>query len=39
MTENTHDLLRDRFILEEREPLEVKGKGLMRTFLLTGEKG
>ena len=39
VTEKTHDLLRDKFILEEREPLDVKGKGLMRTFLLTGEKG
>ena len=38
MTENTHDLLRDRFILEEREPLEVKGKGVMRTYFILREK-
>jgi class 3 adenylate cyclase len=38
VTEKTFDLLRDFFELEAREPIEIKGKGLMSTFLLLDEK-
>ena len=34
----TNALLRDNYTFEERAPLEVKGKGVMRTYLLTGRK-
>ena len=38
VTEKAHDLLKQKFTFEEREPMEVKGKGVMRTFLLLGER-
>ena len=38
VTEKAHDLLKHKFTFEEREPMEVKGKGVMRTFLLLGER-
>jgi adenylate cyclase len=34
----THELLRDRFELEERGAIEVRGKGPMRTWFLIGRK-
>jgi len=36
VSEATYELLKDRFVLEERGDLEVKGKGQMRTYLLRG---
>jgi adenylate cyclase len=36
VTEETRELLKDRFRCELRGELEVKGKGRMRTYLLTG---
>ncbi len=38
VTEKTFDLLRTRFDLEAREPIEIKGKGEMKTYLLLREK-
>ncbi len=37
VTEITHELLSDRFALEPRAPVAIKGKGVMRTWLLRGE--
>ena len=34
----TYELLRDRYVLEERSPIQVKGKGEMITYLLTSRK-
>lgn len=36
VTEATHDLLKEKFVLEDRGLIEVKGKGRMRTYLLKG---
>jgi guanylate cyclase len=36
VSEMTYDLLREEFTFEERGPLDVKGKGEMRVFLLQG---
>ncbi|HLL51996.1 MAG TPA: adenylate/guanylate cyclase domain-containing protein, partial [Myxococcaceae bacterium] len=35
----TADLLRDRFVLEPRGPIEVKGRGALTTYLLVGSNG
>jgi adenylate cyclase len=34
VTERVEERLRNRYVFEPRGPLEVKGKGLMPTFLL-----
>lgn len=34
----THELLKDRFEFQERGSIEVRGKGLMRTWFLVGPK-
>ncbi len=39
VTRNTYELLRDAFILEPRGEVEVKGKGLLSTWILLGERG
>ena len=36
VTRATHDLLADRFPFERRGIIEVKGKGRVETFFLTG---
>lgn len=38
VTEMTFDLLKSRFDLEAREPIDVKGKGEMRNYFLLREK-
>jgi class 3 adenylate cyclase len=38
VTEATFLRLRDRYVLEERGPIEVKGKGTIPTWFLTGRK-
>jgi class 3 adenylate cyclase len=37
VTENTYEILKNKFNLDERGIIEVKGKGKMRTYLLRGE--
>ena len=39
VTNATHDLLQKDFVFEHRGPVEVKGKGEMDTWYLTGEHG
>jgi|GEM_PF-4348499 len=39
VSESTYLRLRDRFTLEARSPIEVKGKGTMKTWFLTGRLG
>ncbi|MFN6053007.1 MAG: adenylate/guanylate cyclase domain-containing protein [Planctomycetia bacterium] len=39
ITENTRNLISDLFEIQERGFVEIKGKGLMKTFLLKGRKG
>ncbi|HBY77600.1 MAG TPA: hypothetical protein DEG47_11525, partial [Cyanobacteria bacterium UBA11148] len=38
VTESTYQCLCDRYQFEERGIIEVKGKGKMRTYFLTGRK-
>jgi hypothetical protein len=38
VTDATYKLLRDRYLFEQRYPFQVKGKGEMTTYLLTGRK-
>lgn len=37
-TRETYMLLKDKFELKERGEMEIKGKGIMKTYYLTGEK-
>ena len=38
MPEDVYQRLKDDFLLEERGPLAVKGKGVMRTWYLVSRK-
>lgn len=38
VTEETYRCLRDRYVLEERGLVPIKGKGEMATYLLVGRK-
>ena len=38
VTERIHAKLRGEFLFEERGTIEIKGKGLMKTYFLTGKK-
>jgi class 3 adenylate cyclase len=38
VTEATYDLLKDRFTLSDRGEIPIKGKGLMRVYLLDGRR-
>lgn len=38
VTENFYKLLKDDYLFEERGEIEVKGKGLMKTYFLIGKK-
>ena len=38
VSEATYDHLKDKYVFEKRGKIEVKGKGKMTTFLLTGRK-
>jgi len=38
VTESTHAALADRYLFEDRGTIEVKGKGPMHTYFLTGRK-
>jgi class 3 adenylate cyclase len=38
VTASTFELLGDAFELEPREPIEIKGKGKMQTYLIVGKR-
>ena len=38
MTEETYELLREKYLFEDRGVIDVKGKGDMHTYLLTSSK-
>jgi len=38
VTQQTHDRLRERYLFRPRGPIEVKGKGPMSTYVLTGRR-
>jgi class 3 adenylate cyclase len=38
VTESTYKCLRDKYLFEERGVIQVKGKGEMTTYFLTGKK-
>ncbi|NJN73675.1 MAG: adenylate/guanylate cyclase domain-containing protein, partial [Limnothrix sp. RL_2_0] len=38
VTSDFKDQLGDRYIFEQREQIEVKGKGLMQTYFLVSKK-
>jgi class 3 adenylate cyclase len=38
VTEATYKCLQDKYLLEERGMIQVKGKGEMTTYFLTGRK-
>lgn len=39
VSEPTHALLKNRYQFERRGPIEVKGKGMVLTYILTGQTG
>jgi adenylate cyclase len=39
ITERTRELLGDRYVLRERGKIQVKGKGKMLTYFLSGRTG
>ena len=38
ITEETRAAIRDHYLIERREPIEVKGKGLMTTYVVVGPR-
>ena len=38
ITENTRNLIMDQFEIQERGTIDIKGKGMMKTYLLKGRK-
>jgi hypothetical protein len=38
VSEPTHNLIKDAFIMEKREGLHVKGKGMMDMYFLRGKR-
>jgi len=38
IAERTHELIKDEFVTEPRGMIEIKGKGMMKTWFLTGKK-
>ncbi len=39
VSQNTYDLLKDKYKFQERGLVEIKGKGEMKTYLLKGKQG
>jgi len=38
VTEDTYQLLKDEYLFTQREPIEIKGKGLLKPYILNGPK-